>query len=157
MRISGAVTPIFVRPVEIPAPCHVRLGEATVKPCESFAVCKTRLSLPYLLRSTSLLRQCDKGTSDAKGLTESGPRQICETPSARISWEIKLFDCQSRHRPRASGKPRAWCQPPDTVTCETPLTPFLAHFSSCLHTEQRHDAETLWPVTCFSVSWDERT
>ena len=66
MRVSGAVTPIFVPPVEMPAPCHVRLGATTLKHCESFAVCRTRLSLPYVLRSTSLLRQHDKGTPDAK-------------------------------------------------------------------------------------------
>src|ERR1700675_3539237 len=66
MRVSGAVTPIFVPPVEMPAPCHVRLGATTLKHCESFAVCRARLSLPYVLRSTSLLRQHDKGTPDAK-------------------------------------------------------------------------------------------
>ena len=66
MRVSGAVTPIFVPPVEMPAPCHVRLGGTTLKFCESFAVCRTRLFLPYILRSTSLLRRHDKGTPDAK-------------------------------------------------------------------------------------------
>ena len=55
MRVSDPVTPIFVSPVEIPAPCHVRLGGATLKLCESFPVCRTRLSLPYVLRSTSVL------------------------------------------------------------------------------------------------------
>src|SRR5258705_8814651 len=66
MRVSGAVPPIFVPPVEMPAPCHVRQGGTTVKPCESFAVCRTRLSLPYVLRSTHRFRQHDKGTPDAK-------------------------------------------------------------------------------------------
>src|SRR5713101_6277712 len=65
-RVSEAVTPIFVPPVEMPAPCHVRLGETTLKPCEGFAVCRTRLSLPYVLRSTSLLRQHEKSTQHAK-------------------------------------------------------------------------------------------
>src|SRR5713101_5620713 len=55
MRVSEQVTPIFVLPVEMPAPCHVRLGETTLKPCESFEVCRTRLSLPYILRSTFVL------------------------------------------------------------------------------------------------------
>ena len=66
VRVSEPVTPIFVPPVEMPAPCHVRLGETTLKPCESFAVCRTRLSLPYVLRSTSLLRQHEKSTQHAK-------------------------------------------------------------------------------------------
>src|SRR5712671_4629895 len=66
MRVSEPVTPIFALPVEMPAPCYVRLGGPTLKPCESFAVCRTRLSLPYVLRSTSLLRQHDKSTPDAK-------------------------------------------------------------------------------------------
>ena len=52
MRVSEQVTPIFVQPVEIPAPCHVRLRGPTLKLCESFAVCRTRLSLPYVLRNT---------------------------------------------------------------------------------------------------------
>jgi predicted dehydrogenase len=66
VRVSEPVKPIFVPPVEMPAPCHVRLGETTLKPCESFAVCRTRLSLPYVLRSTSLLRQHEKSTQRAK-------------------------------------------------------------------------------------------
>src|SRR5882724_8937887 len=66
VRVSEPVTPIFVPPVEMPAPCHVRLGETTLKPCESFAVCRTRLSLPYDLRRTSLLRQHEKCTQHAK-------------------------------------------------------------------------------------------
>jgi hypothetical protein len=66
VRVSEPVTPIFVPPVEMPAPCHVRLGETTLKPCESFAVCRSRLSLPYVLRSTSLLRQPEKSTQHAK-------------------------------------------------------------------------------------------
>jgi len=66
VRVSEAVTPIFVLPVEMPAPCHVRLGGPTLKPCEGFAVCRTRLSLPYVLRSTSLLRQHEKSTPLAK-------------------------------------------------------------------------------------------
>jgi hypothetical protein len=66
VRVSEPVTPIFVPPVEMPAPCHVRLGKTTLKPCESFAVCRTRLSLPYVLRSTSLLRQHGKSTQHAK-------------------------------------------------------------------------------------------
>jgi hypothetical protein len=49
VRVSEPVTPIFVPPVEMPAPCHVRLGETTLKPSESVAVCRTRLSLPYVL------------------------------------------------------------------------------------------------------------
>src|SRR5882724_10669804 len=64
--VSASVTPIFVPPVEMPAPCHVRLVATTLKPCESFAVCKTRLSLPYVLRSTSSLRQHEKSTRHAK-------------------------------------------------------------------------------------------
>ena len=64
--VSEPVTPIFVPPVEMPAPCRVRLEKTTLKPCESFAACRTRLSLPYVLRSTSLLRQDDNGTPDAK-------------------------------------------------------------------------------------------
>jgi len=48
MRVSEPVTPIFVPPVKIPAPCHVRLGGPTLKPCESFAVCRTRLFLSYV-------------------------------------------------------------------------------------------------------------
>ena len=52
---SNAVTPIFVRPVETPALCHVVPAETTSKPCESVAEYRTRLSLPYLLRRTSLL------------------------------------------------------------------------------------------------------
>ena len=55
IRVSEQVTPIFVPPVEMPAPCHVRLGGPTLKLCESFAVCGTRLSLPYILRSTFVL------------------------------------------------------------------------------------------------------
>src|ERR1700688_2493704 len=66
VRVSEPVTPIFVPPVEMPAPCHVRLGGTTLKPCESVAVCRTRLSLPYVLRSTSLLRQHEKSTQHAK-------------------------------------------------------------------------------------------
>jgi hypothetical protein len=66
VRVSEPVTPIFVPPVEMPAPCHVRLGETTLKPCESFALCRSRLSLPYVLRSTSLLRQHEKSTQHAK-------------------------------------------------------------------------------------------
>src|SRR5713101_793690 len=50
----------------MPALCHVRLGGTTLKPCESFAVCGTRLSLPHVLRSTHYFRQHDKGTPDAK-------------------------------------------------------------------------------------------
>src|ERR1700686_4978526 len=42
MRVSEPVTPIFVLPVEIPAPCRVRLGGPTLKLGESFAVCGTR-------------------------------------------------------------------------------------------------------------------
>jgi len=55
MRVSEQVTPTFVQPVEIPAPCHVRLREPTLKLCESCAVCRTRLSSPYVLRNTSSL------------------------------------------------------------------------------------------------------
>ena len=55
MRVSGPLTPIFVLPAEMPAPCHVRLGATTLKLCESFPVCRTRLSLPSVLRSTSVL------------------------------------------------------------------------------------------------------
>ena len=66
VRVSEPVTLIFVPPVEMPAPCHARLGETTLKPCESFAVCRTRLSLPCVLRSTSLLRQHEKSTQHAK-------------------------------------------------------------------------------------------
>jgi hypothetical protein len=66
MRVSEQVTPIFVLPVEMPTPCHVRLGRPTLKPCESFAVYRTQLSLPYVLRSTHCFRQHDKGTPDAK-------------------------------------------------------------------------------------------
>jgi hypothetical protein len=66
VRVSEPVTLIFVPPVEMPAPWHVRLGETTLKPCESFAVCGTRLSLPYVLQSTSLLRQHEKSTQHAK-------------------------------------------------------------------------------------------
>jgi hypothetical protein len=60
MRVSGQVTPIFVLPVEMPAPCHVRLGGPTSNLCESFAVCRTRLSLPYILRSTLVLPTGDE-------------------------------------------------------------------------------------------------
>src|SRR5207244_12147761 len=42
----NAVTPIFVRPVETPALCHVVPAETTSKPCESVAEYRTRLSLP---------------------------------------------------------------------------------------------------------------
>jgi hypothetical protein len=66
MRVSAPVTPIFVLPVEMPTPCHVRLGRPTLKPCESFAVYRTRLSLPCVLRSTHCFRQHDKGTPYAK-------------------------------------------------------------------------------------------
>ena len=66
VRVSEPVTLIFVPPVEMPAPCHARLGETTLKPCESFAVYRTRLSLPCVLRSTSLLRQHEKSTQHAK-------------------------------------------------------------------------------------------
>ena len=66
MCVSEQITPIFVLPVKMPAPCPVRLGGPTVKPCESVAVCRTRLSLPYVLRSTHHFRQNDKGTPDAK-------------------------------------------------------------------------------------------
>ena len=66
MRVSERVTPIFAQPVEIPAPCHVRLRGPTLKLCESFAVCRTRLSLPYVLRSTSLLRRHETSTQHAK-------------------------------------------------------------------------------------------
>ena len=45
-----------------------------------------------------------------------------------LAGAIQQFDCQSRHPPGATKKHRASCQPPDIVTGETPLTPFLAHF-----------------------------
>ena len=64
--VSEPVTQIFVSPVEMPALCHVRLGGTTLKPCESLAVSRTRLSLPYVLRNTHWCRQHDKGTPDAK-------------------------------------------------------------------------------------------
>ena len=64
--IAEHVTPIFVLAVETPAPCHVRLGATILRPCETVAVCRTRLSLPYILQSTSLLPTTDKGTPDAK-------------------------------------------------------------------------------------------
>ena len=66
VRVSVPVTPISVPPLEMPAPCHVPLREPTLKPCESFAVCRTRLSLPHVLRSASLLRQHEKSTQHAK-------------------------------------------------------------------------------------------
>ena len=79
MHVSEQVTPIFVLPVEMPTPCHVRLGRPTLKPCESFAVYRTQLSLPYVLRSTHCFRQHDKGTPDAKvalGRVNTGERNL---------------------------------------------------------------------------------
>jgi len=90
MRVSESLTPIFVPPVEMPAPCHVRLGGTTLKPCKSSAVCRTRLSLPYLLRSTHCFWQHDKGTPDAKvafNRCKNGPNGIdsrCSEPTAPL-------------------------------------------------------------------------
>jgi hypothetical protein len=72
MRVSDPVTPIFVSPVETPAPCHVRLGGATLKLGESFPVCRTRLSLPYVLRSTSVLVTAGRARRIPRVRTERG-------------------------------------------------------------------------------------
>ena len=96
MRVPGPVTPTFVHTVEMPALCHVQPGGATLKTCESFAVCRTRLSLPYVLRSTSSLRQRDKGMPDAKnGLTGAKRRSGIES---RCS--VRTAPTQVVHRAR---------------------------------------------------------
>jgi hypothetical protein len=39
--VSESVTPIFEPPAEMPTPCRARLGGTTLRPSESFAVCRT--------------------------------------------------------------------------------------------------------------------
>jgi hypothetical protein len=82
MRVSEPVTPIFVSPVEIPAPCHVRLGGPTLKLGESFPVCRTRLSLPYVLRSTSVL------------VTTGRARRIPRVRTPRRAWMCRRHSHQ---------------------------------------------------------------
>ena len=101
VRVSEPVTLIFVPPVEMPAPCHARLGETTLKPCESFAVYRTRSSLPCVLRSTSLLRQHEKSTQHAKVASASNLRLPLTLASGG---ENNRSICQSR-QPLSHARP----------------------------------------------------
>jgi len=66
MYVSEPVTPIFVLSVETRALCHVRPAETTSKPFENLAVCRTRLSLPYVLRAPLCLLQQEKSTPNTR-------------------------------------------------------------------------------------------
>ncbi len=61
-------------------------GEPLLKLCESFAVCRTRLSLPYVLRSTSLLPQHEKSTQHANVALD-------RFKSGRTEFESRCSDC----------------------------------------------------------------
>jgi hypothetical protein len=71
--VSGPFTRIFEPPMETPAACHVRVGAATLKPCENVAEYRIRLFLPYILRSTPLLGATrEKARRMPKRFTKSG-------------------------------------------------------------------------------------
>ena len=75
--------------------------------------------------------------------------------ASRISSEIKRSIARSP-QPFSYGRARrsrAQCQPPDTVTWETQLTPFLPHVCALEHS---HDAETFGKLRAFSFRGNER-
>ena len=55
MGFQRPVMRIFVSDLETPGACLVRLAATTLKPCENLVEYRIQLSLPYILRSTTVL------------------------------------------------------------------------------------------------------
>src|SRR5258708_6596522 len=73
MRFPRPVTRTFVPPLETPATCHVRLAATTSKPWKNFAEYRTRLSSPYILRSTLCPPTPEKHAGCQSGSYEKRP------------------------------------------------------------------------------------
>src|SRR5207253_9667130 len=80
--------------VETPALCHVVPAETTSKPCESVAEYRTRLSLPYLLRRTSLLPAA--GEEHAKYQSANTASRLASDASETLTSGDEPFGFEAR-------------------------------------------------------------